>query len=316
MNQRTTTPGQGRTNVRVAQPFAVLTRITSVNNQVGFTRFGECGYGAGDEHGSRPKTPDVLAKRRLSGMLAVMRAGHAIPVRKTASSGAAQAFVVFTMSLLTLGGGCAGKRSTTDALIVPVERYDAVFSTAQGVLTDLGFQLDQVDYRFGRITTQPLDAPSVFEPWRPTQGNLSVSGPSTWNQQRRVVTITLESNSAPAAQAAPSLPSSPTESMEPTTSSSEPTSPSSPTEPPLSAMELTPGAYRLNVVVMQERRERPTTRLTGSVASRSVFSNLRAVPAELSQRGITNDYYLPVGRDADLEARIHRQIIRRMEGQS
>ena len=65
------------------------------------------------------------------------------------------------MTLLLIGG-CAAKPATIDnPLSIKAAQYDDAYEAAKLVLREHGFDLDRQDYRFGRVSSQPLGAPSA-----------------------------------------------------------------------------------------------------------------------------------------------------------
>ena len=72
-------------------------------------------------------------------------------------------------------------------------------------------------------------------------------------------------------------------------------------------------AYTVRVEVFLERGQQPTRRMSGSMNSGSAFNDLKAVPTELSRRGIDGYYWEPVGHDSYLEQRLLRELLERTE---
>ncbi len=169
---------------------------------------------------------------------------------------------------------------------VSSDGYRQVFEATVEVLRDQGFTIDRRDYRFGVITTLPVGSPNVFEVWNAqnTTGQQAVESTLASEQRRVKVSIT-----------APGSPGA------------------SPGQPGRDdgADGADPGTgYMLEVQVVLERRQIPTRRMAGS-ARRNVFSNLAAPPKDLVARGVTGNYWEPVGRDPYLEARLIQQITER-----
>lgn len=159
---------------------------------------------------------------------------------------------------------------------IKASEYRDTFEAAVQVLRDYGFTIDRREYRFGRITTLPLGSPNLFEVWNPqnTTGHQAIE--STLASERRRVSIHI----------------------------------TGPNQLGESDHIDSQAGYTLAVEVVLERKQIPTRRLAGS-ARRNVFSNLTAPPKDLIDRGVTGNYWQPVGRDPYLEARLVRQITER-----
>jgi len=156
------------------------------------------------------------------------------------------------------------------------EAYPQAFKATIDVLRDHGFIIDRRDYRFGEITTEPLGSPNLFEVWRPqnTTGEQAVESTLASEQRRVHVRFARQGEDGGRGQAEGDA------------------------------------GYMLEVEVVLERLQVPTRRMAGS-ARRNVFSNLAAPPRELIDKGVTGNYWEPVGRDPYLEARLIREITRR-----
>ncbi len=160
--------------------------------------------------------------------------------------------------------------------------YTRMYRAAVDVLQDYGFRLNRHSHRFGLITTQHQDAPSAFEPWRPANTSASQAWENTLNHQRYQAVVSIE----------------PVD-----------TNPSK--RPREQAATAQPASYRLRVEVFIERHQTPGQRLNGSTASPNIYDALDAMPQELKDRGIERAYWLPLGRDPDLEQHILADIVRR-----
>ena len=218
--------------------------------------------------------------------------------------------------LAAAGPGCS--RSVKQYRPNPAEldaaAYRDAYSAAQRVLDDAGFALDRQEYRFGRLTTLPLAAPTVLEPWHGSNTTPTQTATSTINRQRRVATVTFEpvtDEPADAGVARDDEASTAAPGREPASADHELVAP-----PVAVGDEGEPVAarYRMLVEVQVERYQRATRYLTGSTASRNVFGNLRGVPAEWRDRGIAAaNYWVSVGRDPELEQRLLQAILARMD---
>ncbi len=216
---------------------------------------------------------------------------------------------VLCLLCLIVVAGCsrAVKVSKPNPSPIDGRAYDRAFAAAGQSLRDMGFDLDRQDYRFGEVTTQPLTAPTFFEPWHGQNTTAAQAAESTLNHQRRIVAVTirpdeqsareevrvdLESVAFAGIEAA-------VRDIDDTLDTDEP------------ATVVIYDRYLLEVQVTVERQQRPTRRLTGSTAGRNVFGSLRTVPEEWEERGITAHDWLPQGRDLQLEQRILHDILQR-----
>jgi len=174
--------------------------------------------------------------------------------------------------------GCRGAAEpVAQPFEIDAREYARVFEAAELELRERGFDVDRADYRFGRLTTEPRGAATVFEPWDTAHSTPGQAVAATLADTRRTVRVMLD----PAAGLA---------------------------DPAGSAGD--PEAYDLRVEVLMHRRQVPLRRLDGS-AERNVFNTLTALPPDWAQRGIEAEYWQPVGRDGLLEDRLIRAIIRR-----
>ena len=225
--------------------------------------------------------------------------------------------------LAVTGVGCSREvLDVENPYVLARSEYDAIFAAAKDALHDNGFMLDRVDYRFGTITTRPLTAPTIMEPWHDGNTTFSQAAESTVNNQRRSVTVTIEGfykdakpgstitikpgsgdpvpdkNATPAPAAVATTSPTP-ENVEPLAATTQPVTHNAPFD-----------GYRLRIAVFIERLEEPRRRLGGSANGRRFFNQLRTVPAELRERGITGPYWLPVSRDPYLENRLIASVVR------
>ncbi len=167
--------------------------------------------------------------------------------------------------------GCATPRAAApNPFEIDVSEYGRVFDAAVLVLREQGFRVDRQDYRMGVVTTLPLDAPTLMEPWRAANTSSAPSHDSTLNAQRRLVRVSLTP-------------------MDQT---------------------LGPDAYLLSVEATLERRSWPDRRLTGSTNGHTIVAPLSDTPLELRQRGVVSESWRPMGRDAQLEDRLIAAIVR------
>lgn len=175
-------------------------------------------------------------------------------------------------------GGCAASpqapTATTSSAAVDAEQYRATFDAGVAVLRDAGFQINQQDFRFGRISSEPQGSPTVLELWKPDNVRAEEAWLSTFGDLRRTVTISLEPGDEPAARA---------------------------------QSDGEPSSYRLRVEVILERLQIPQRRMNGRTEG-GVFADLREIPTELRNRGIRESYWQPIGRDPAFEQYLTRKI--------
>ena len=175
---------------------------------------------------------------------------------------------------LILGGCTHAVVESTRPIEIGTSEYSRMYRAAVLVLRDHGFRLDRQDYRFGHISTRPLPAPTIIEPWDHTNSTFDQALESTINSQRRVVSVMFDPAGEQAAQVDPD-----------------------------------PG-YLMRIEAMVERVQIPARQLTGSTDGPRVFGTLSVVPRELAQRGIVGPYWQTVGRDSYLEHQLLEQIVR------
>ncbi len=159
-------------------------------------------------------------------------------------------------------------------LDIDAREYRRLFDAALLVLRDAGFTLDRRDYRLGIITTRPLFAPTIFEPWHSRHASAATTFESTFNDQRRLVRVSL-----PPAQPADD----------------------NTTEPAMA------DTYQLIVEVQIERRQHGLQRLEGSTDAGQLVGSMRRT----EQADTDSDHWRPMGRDVALEERLLQQIVRR-----
>lgn len=185
-------------------------------------------------------------------------------------------------------GGCATHLPVVDnPLEVATSEYPRFYRAAREVLTEQGYVLDQMNYRYGIVSTQPQYSATLFEPWRATNSTGAQSLSSTINHQRRVVTITLEPD--------------PDEGTRPRPAPSDGGA----------SLPEEPAGYLFRIVAMIEQAQRPVMHLTGSTSGHRTQRALREVPVEWTRRGIDANYWQPIERDPHLERRLMIAIINR-----
>lgn len=185
-------------------------------------------------------------------------------------------------------GACAtaptARPGDSAELEISANEYGRFFQAAVLTLREAGFQIDRHDYRFGRISTQPLPQATALEPWRSSGTRAEDALGSTMNFRRLVVTVALEPLGQGKADA-----------------SAGGTGPSG-------AATLPPPSYTLRVQVDIEQLQRPDSYVTGS--SR-VISRYGRAPAELAERGVPTAYWEPIGHDEKMAQELLQEILRR-----
>lgn len=157
---------------------------------------------------------------------------------------------------------------------IATAEYDRVFDAAVMVLRDEHFVVARKDRRFGVVTTEPRTAASVFEPWHTDNSTAAQTTASTLNFDRRTVRVMIN----PAAE----------------TASGD-------------------GEYQLQVQVTLDRRHHPT-RVLNTAAMGSVGVGHREATDYkplLTETGVEESFWSPVGRDELLEKRLLAEILRR-----
>lgn len=192
---------------------------------------------------------------------------------------------VAAWALLTLTwlAGCGRQPVNIDNPIgLSTGEYHDVFDAGVAVLRDYRFELNRRDRRFGVITTQPLTASSVIEPWYPDNTTSDQVLESTLNHDRRTVRLMIEPiDGGPMDRTA--------------TAGAAPT---------------TPLAYQLRLEVLIERQHVPDQPLhTAVVGGLGFVRDTTTTHAYASERGSETAYWYPIGRDALLEQRLVRDIL-------
>ena len=186
--------------------------------------------------------------------------------------------------LLCVGvlAGCqtGGREEPRSQVPIDAREYDRVFEAAVTELREAGFAIERRDYPFGRITTEPRDVPTVFEPGQRAAGAETFAAEGTLGHLRRRVSVLIDPAAAADSQG------------------------------DAAAQVEQTAQYRLLVEVVVERAQKPRQRLSGTATSH-VFAPLDATPANWQARGIEDTYWEPIGRDETLETRLLRRIVKR-----
>lgn len=185
--------------------------------------------------------------------------------------------------------GCAS--GPIGRLELRAAEYDRVFDAAVASLRDQRFTLDRIDRRLGVITTRPRAAASVLEPWKGDNSTPAQAFESTLQYQRRLVRIEF----------------TPLGGIEPATGveAMSPFGQVSPAEPFFLPAEH-PGTLVLSIRCIVERSHRPGLQVDTVAVRRS---NVTTDPS-LRERGVASQFWEPVARDAHMETRLKRRVMR------
>ena len=177
--------------------------------------------------------------------------------------------------------GCAPQTVTApNPIEIDRGEYTRIYTAAVQVLREQGFRIDHHSHRFGKVTTHYQPAPTVFEPWLTRTTTSEQAWTNSLNEQRRVVVVLLEPSG---------------------TDRNE-----QPIPHPNASSD-----YQMRVHVMIERQQLPNRFLTGSTDGHAVFGSLLSTPTELREKGISEAYWQPLGRDTHLEQFLIAKIVRR-----
>ncbi len=188
-----------------------------------------------------------------------------------------RSWVVLLILVVAWGGGCSAPVArVANPIDISADEYGPMFGAAVEVLRELGYIVEEQDYRFGAITARPMPTATAVEPWFATGSSDEHAWADTVNYQRRIISITFE-------LVAPVK------------------------DDPFAQQN----DYLMRTEVMIERLAAPVAQLTGSTQGRRIIGRLRRVPAEWERRGIEGTYWWAVGRDEPLEQRLVNLIVRR-----
>ncbi|QNN21098.1 hypothetical protein HED60_02040 [Planctomycetales bacterium ZRK34] len=174
--------------------------------------------------------------------------------------------------VIVFAAGCSqAVPDVSNPIPIATGEYDRVFDAAILVLRDEHFVVARKDRRFGVVTTEPRVAASAFEPWNTDNTTTAQTTESTLNLDRRTVRVMIN----PVANAG--------------------------------------GEYELAVEVTLDRRQHPT-RLLNTAAMGAVGVGHRETNVYrplLTESGLEESYWTPVGRDELLAKRLLAKILRR-----
>ena len=175
---------------------------------------------------------------------------------------------------LTLG--CASSQAVKDApnpLEIDVTEYDRMFDATIAVLREQKMGVQVKDYRMGSVISKPSISPTAVEVWRIENAVQGSRMQSTLNKQRRIVSVSFKP--------APDEPAD------------------------------NPQTYHMAVQVVVEQEQNPRMQMTGSTSGHDILGVYSQTPGELVDRGITGQYWYPIGTDPLLENKLMRTIVHR-----
>ena len=190
--------------------------------------------------------------------------------------------LLFLMAWLT---GCVKPvMDTPNPIEIDAREYRRMYHASVLALRELGFRVGRQDYRFGKVSSYPMAAETVLEPWYTSNTSLGQAVESTLNQQRRIASVSWQPVAEP-----------------------------HPTAGPWEAIRGQEGqSYWMRVEVLVERLQAPGRHLSGSTHGHALIASLSAVPTEWADRGIADRlYWQPLGRDPLLEQRFIATIVRK-----
>lgn len=206
-------------------------------------------------------------------------------------------------AMLLIGPACSTSRTSVSdrqfdsaersAWVVDQAQYDEAFVAAVAVLRDFGFAIDREDRFFGRISTWPQPADTLWEWVRPTAVDFSLAVSSSLNDQRMVVEVFFSGFEVDTDTAEAGGPRGSDESGETAAGSV---------------------ALAMHIEVQVFRRQRPAAFFTGATHGGRMVRSPSRNPTELAERGIAGSYWYALGRSSALERRLETDIRRRMEG--
>lgn len=211
--------------------------------------------------------------------------------------------LMMTMLLVSLGAaGCASMKNQIADLRLDSASYETVFDATLAALRSSGFRLDRVDRRFGVITTQPLEAGSVLEPWRDLRATPSQAVQSTLNYERRVFRVMFaRASGSPPHGANGGGAGGVSPDVREVLAQVEPVDESVRTESEIANFD---GTIRIDVQCVIERAHRPGRRIESTSTRRVSYT----VDPSLAKRGIPGQFWEPISRDPYLEQDLMKRI--------
>ncbi len=182
---------------------------------------------------------------------------------------------------------CTARQTETTFDLAPAT-YAAAFDAAREALLDCRFTLERVDANAGIITTAPKATAGLLSPWDGEQSSFHGEIQDLVNDQRRIVRIEFHAADVqPAGE-----PATPGEAVDLAASPAA-------GEGPLIA----------TVRVVIERRHIPGRQ----VEPESIRRSTTFLDLDLLSRGMQPVYYVPIGDDPQLAARLVEMIQARLE---
>ena len=180
--------------------------------------------------------------------------------------------ITFSMFLVS----CSATHAVKDApnpLEIDVSEYDRMFDASIAVFREQNMGVQTKDYRMGTVVSKPAVSPTAIEAWRIENAVDGSRMQSTLNKQRRIVSVTF----SPA-------PDEPEDNIQ---------------------------TYHMAVQVVIEQEQNPRLHMTGSTSGHNILGSYSQTPGELAERGITGQYWYPIGTDPLLENKLMRTIVHR-----
>lgn len=200
-----------------------------------------------------------------------------------------RSIVLNTLALLVLTQviGCNRAVIAPNPIVIAAAEYHRVFDASVDVLREHKFTVDRKDRRFGVVSSKPLPASSVLEPWQTDNTVAQDYSENTLHFQRRSVRVELR----------PITPA--------------PADPAQPASPGRASTTPATGDYELEVIVNVDRLYHPPVQLISAALRPFDFRHQRKRYREVTtEYGVDASYWQPVGRDAGLEKRLLAQILR------
>lgn len=196
------------------------------------------------------------------------------------------ALVAVALAAALLSACHRGPVAIDNPLGIHHDEYDAVFEATEAVLREYRFEIDRADRRFGVVTSRPMTASSLIEPWYADNTTFDQVLDSSINHHRRTVRVELEPATDDQGDASAGQ-----------------------------AMPIQPGVrtdYLLRVEVYVDRRHVAERQLnTAAVTGVGFAQNTGRTRSLATERGLQTEFWRPIGRDAALEQRLVRAIVQR-----
>ena len=209
-------------------------------------------------------------------------------------------WLIRALLIMTLAGCAAAPSADTNALEIDATEYARVYDATVDTLRAFGFHVDRKDYRFGRVTSRALPAPTGAEPWKGINLSVNVAAQSTFNYQRRIVNVYFDPMPAFAVANVPA-----------------PTGAGFPRPKPIDSASTDPGTgkppidtYNMRVEAILQRAQRPSKYMTGATGGHHITGNFELAPDDLAERGVEKQYWQTIGRDELLERHLLAVILR------